>query len=185
MNLFARRYQENVLLTTICKYVVDIIMTIVAAYVLVTYICCHTTAVGNSMDPTIKNDETVLVNRISYCVKSPERFDVIAFKQDSVSSSKVYIKRVIGLPGETVQIIDGSVYIDGNKLADDNETSILTEGVAINEVKLGADEYFVLGDNRNNSEDSRFATIGMVKEKNIVGKVWMIVSPFDSMSFVK
>lgn len=185
MIFFTRRYQENLRLTFITKYIVDVIITILAAYILVSYICCETTVVGNSMETTINNEDTVLINKISYVFNKPKRFDCIAFEQDSVDSSKVYVKRVIGLPGETIQIKDGSVYIDGEKLEDTISTSILTAGVASNEYKLGDNEYFVLGDNRNNSEDSRFATVGMVKSNNIVGKVWMIISPFDSFGFVK
>ena len=85
------------------------------------------------------------------------------------------------MPGETVQIKDGRVYINDSQLDDYVDTTILTPGIAANPY----DEYFVLGDNRNNSEDSRFASVGMVKRKNIVGKVWMIIEPFDSFGFVK
>ena len=165
MRFFQRRYQENTTLLNICKYVADVCIVIVLAYVLVTFICCRSTVVGNSMEETLSNDNTVLINRISYAFNGPKRFDCIAFEQDSVDSSKIYIKRVVGLPGETVQIKDGRVYI--------------------NDVQLDDDEYFVLGDNRNNSEDSRFASVGMVKRKNVVGKVWMVIEPFDSFGFVK
>ena len=174
MRFFQRRYQENTTLLNICKYVADVCVVIVLAYVLVTFICCRSTVVGNSMEETLSNDNTVLINRISY-----------AFEQDSVDSSKIYIKRVVGLPGETVQIKDGRVYINDVQLDDYVDTTILTPGVAANPYKLADDEYFVLGDNRNNSEDSRFASVGMVKRKNVVGKVWMVIEPFDSFGFVK
>lgn len=186
MRFFQRRYQENTKLLNICKYVSDVILVIVTAYVLVTFLCCRTNVVGNSMNDTLANNDTVLVNRISYAFTGPDRYDCIAFEQDSVDSSKVYIKRVIGLPGETVQIKDGKVYINGEQLNDDiNDISILTPGVAVNPYTLSKDEYFVLGDNRNNSEDSRFASVGMVKKSNIVGKVWMVIEPFSSFGFIK
>ena len=111
MRFFQRRYQENTRLLNICKYIADVCIVIVLAYVLVTFICCRSTVVGNSMEETLSNDNTVLINRISYAFNGPKRFDCIAFEQDSVDSSKIYIKRVIGLPGETVQIKDGRVYI--------------------------------------------------------------------------
>ena len=168
MRFFQRRYQENTALLNICKYVADVCVVIVLAYVLVTFICCRSTVVGNSMEETLSNDNTVLINRISYAFNGPKRFDCIAFEQDSVDSSKIYIKRVVGLPGETVQIKDGRVYINDVQLDDYVDTTILTPGVAA-----------------NNSEDSRFASVGMVKRKNIVGKVWMIIEPFDSFGFVK
>ncbi|MDO5403719.1 MAG: signal peptidase I [Eubacteriales bacterium] len=182
---FQRRYQENEVLLKICKNAVDIIMVILAAYVLVHFGCARASISGGSMEPALVNEDTVMVNRMSYSILNPARYDVIAFKPEDVESSKVYIKRIIGLPGETVQIIDGAVHINGNPLRDDAaDIDILTAGLAADEIILGKDEYFVLGDNRNNSEDSRFSNIGTVKKENIVGKVWLIFSPFKRFGVV-
>ena len=186
MRFFQKRYQENTKLLNICKYAVDIMIVIILAYVLVIFICCRTTVVGNSMDETLSNNNTVLVNRISYAFSGPERFDCIAFHQDSVDSSKIYIKRVIGLPGETVQIKDGRVYINDEILEGDvTDTLILTPGIAANPYTLGKDEYFVLGDNRNNSEDSRYANIGNVKKEYIIGKAWFRFSGISDFGMIK
>lgn len=123
---------------------------------------------------------------VPYAIKGPKRFDCIAFEPDSIGSSKLYVKRVIGLPGETVQIKEGHIYINGELLENDiTDTYIVTAGMTINPVKLGDDEYFCLGDNRNNSEDSRFSSIGMVKRKHIIGKTWMVLSPFEDIKFIK
>ncbi|SEF39347.1 MULTISPECIES: signal peptidase I [Lachnospira] len=185
MVAFRRRYHENKQLLFVCKYIVDIIMVIVAAYVLVSFIAYRDTNVGNSMNSILKDGDTVLVNRYAYSLASPKRYDVIAFSVDGVNSSKIYIKRVIGLPGETVLIKDGKVFINGEELEDDVvDTEILTAGLASTSITLDKDEYFVLGDNRNNSEDSRFSSIGTVKEDNIVGKVWFILSPVKRIKFV-
>lgn len=182
---FQKRYQENTLLLNICKYIVDIIMVVLMAYVLVHYGCARTSISGGSMEPSLMNEDTVMVNRMAYAILKPDRYDVIAFKPDGVESSKVYIKRIIGLPGEKLQIIDGNVYINGNQLADDvADVDILTPGLAADEITLDEGEYFVLGDNRNNSEDSRFSNIGIVKDKNVVGKVWMIAAPFKRIGIV-
>ena len=112
----------------------------------------------------------------------PKRYSIIAFHPNGVKTSKIYVKRVIGLPGETIQIHDGKVYINGSVLEDDvSKDDILTAGLAAGELTLGENEYFVLGDNRNNSEDSRFANVGVVKKDDIVGSVWFIVSPMKRM----
>ena len=168
--LFQRRYQENTRLQSVCKMIVNIIMVIVSAYVIVTFMCDRTIISGGSMQPVIENDDTVLINRFAYSFTKPKRYSVAAFKLPGSNSSKVYVKRVIGLPGEKIQIKDGHVYINGEQL---------------NEITLGKDEYFLLGDNRNNSEDSRFAGVGIVKEKNITGSVWAIVGPVKRLGFVK
>lgn len=184
--LFQRRYQENVRLQTICKFVVDIIMIIVFAYALVMFTCDRTKISGGSMQPALENEETVLINRLAYSLIKPGRYSVIAFTVDGASSNKVYIKRVVGLPGEKIQIKDGRVYINGEQLEDDvSDDNILTAGLAANEITLGDNEYFVLGDNRNNSEDSRFASVGIVKEENIIGSVWAVIMPIKDFGFVK
>lgn len=161
-------------------------MVIVAAYVIVSFSCTRTTISGSSMEDTIKNEDTVLINRFAYVLDGPKRFDCIAFEPDAIGSSKLYVKRVIGLPGETVQIKEGHIYINGNLLENDiNDTYIVTAGITANEIHLAEDEYFCLGDNRNNSEDSRFSSIGMVKKKHVIGKVWMVLQPFEDIRFVK
>ena len=184
--LFQRRYQENTRLQSVCKMIVNIIMVIVSAYVIVTFMCDRTIISGGSMQPVIENEDTVLINRFAYSFTKPKRYSVAAFKLPGSNSSKVYVKRVIGLPGEKIQIKDGHVYINGEQLKDDVYTdTIRTAGLAANEITLGKDEYFLLGDNRNNSEDSRFAGVGIVKEKNITGSVWAIVGPVKRLGFVK
>ena len=99
--------------------------------------------------------------------------------------SQLFIKRVIGLPGETVQIIDGYVYINGEKLDESYGSDVMnTAGIAQDPIVLGPDEYFVLGDNRNNSEDSRYAAVGNIKRSDITGRAWLRIWPFDSIGFL-
>ena len=111
--LFQRRYQENTRLQSVCKMIVNIIMVIMSAYVMVTFMCDRTIISGGSMQPVIENEDTVLINRFAYSFTKPKRYSVAAFKLPGSNSSKVYVKRVIGLPGEKIQIKDGHVYING------------------------------------------------------------------------
>ena len=134
---------------------------------------------GISMSPTLENGDMVLVEKISYRQKQPERNDIVVFSVKNQEKKKQYVKRVIGLPGERVQIKDGLVYIDGEFLKEDTQCeAIMDAGMAQEEIVLGEDEYFVLGDNRNFSEDSRDVIIGIVNQKQIKGKVCFRILPF-------
>ena len=132
----------------------------------------------NSMDPTIQSGDVVLVNRLSFRLGSVKRGDLIAYRNKDTSDAVYHIKRVIGLPGETIQIKDGLIMINGETYMEELELpNIVDAGIAAEPVKLGNDEYFVLGDNRNNSEDSRFADVGNIRRSYISGKVWFIKNP--------
>lgn len=140
----------------------------------------------SSMEPTIETGERFFVNRLVYKFTSPNRGDIIAFTKNGSDDAPVHIKRVIGLPGETIEIRDGVVYINGEEYEEEGDLPKITNpGLAENGVTLENDEYFVLGDNRNNSEDSRFAEVQNVNEKYIEGKVWFCVYPADKIGFVK
>ena len=156
------------------------------AFVFVWYFGQRVAMVGDSMSPLLNNGDVTLVNRIVYDATSPKRGDIIVFKPKGNENSHYYIKRIIGLPGETVQIKDGEVYIDGEKLQDDYGKNKITDpGIAAEEIQLGGNEYFVLGDDRQNSEDSRMADIGNVKRSYIYGKAWFVVSPVNHFGFVR
>ena len=142
--------------------------------------------VGSSMEPGIKRGEYVLLNRVSYQFSSPGRGDVIAFYPNGNTKSHIYIKRVIGLPGEKIRIEDGHVFINDSRYFLDNVELTPEAGIAANNLELGIDEYFVLGDNRNNTDDSRSANIGNVTSDMIRGKVWFKLGTYDSkMGLVK
>lgn len=155
----------------------------------VTHHVAHQTWVeGESMEPTLKNGDSVIVQKISYYLENPKRYDVIVFPiknagETGQKKDTYYVKRVIGLPGETVQIRNGKVYINDQKLKDDiyGKVAMMDAGKAENPVKLHKDEYFVLGDNRNMSTDSRSSYVGLVKKKDIIGKVFLCVWPFSRL----
>lgn len=146
------------------------------AFVLVFSVGMKISMVGVSMEPALYNGQEVLVNRFIYKITSPKRGDVIAFLPNGNQNSHYYLKRIVGLPGESVQIIDGYVYINGERLPEDEYDKMADYGIAENEIQLGSDEYFVLGDNRNMSEDSRSGNIGAVKKDTIAGKAWFHLS---------
>lgn len=160
---------------------------VLIAFVLVFSFGMKISVIGVSMEPALYNGQEVLVDRFSYKLLSPKRGDIVAFLPNGNKNSHYYLKRVVGLPGETVQIIGGYVYIDGVLLEEDESyDKIADAGIAEVQITLGIDEYFVLGDNRNNSEDSRSGNIGAVKKDNITGKAWFhLGSEESSMDFVK
>ncbi len=157
------------------------------AFVIVFSVGMKVGVIGVSMEPKLYNGQEVLVNRLLYRLSSPGRGDVVAFLPNGNKNSHYYIKRVVGLPGETVQIVGGYVYINGELLVEDERyDKIADAGIAQVEVQLGSDEFFVLGDNRNNSEDSRSGNIGPVKKETIAGKVWFhLPCGEDDFGFVK
>lgn len=171
----------NILLWTF-----EILVVILFAYVAVYFFGQSRTNIGQSMDVTLSGGDTVLLNVLSYQLGAPKRGDVIAFKPNGSTTGHSSIKRIIGLPGETIQIKDGMIYIDGKVYLEQKSFPAITNpGMASEELTLGDKEYFVLGDNRNNSEDSRFADIGLVQSSYIEGKVWFVLSPSEHRGFLK
>ena len=154
------------------------------------YVAYQTPVEGESMEPTLTDGDSVVIQRLSYYFTDPKRYDVVVFpvNYDSESQEKTYyIKRVIGLPGETVQIIDGSVYINNEKLTDDkySSTTINEAGIAENPLVLGDNQYFVMGDNRNMSTDSRNSYVGLVNKNDIVGEAWICTWPLTHFGGLK
>lgn len=150
--------------------------------ILVYYFMTSLTCVGQAMEPSIDSGDMVLVNRFIYSIAAPGRGDVIVFKPNGNVNTHYYMRRVIGVPGDTVQVIDGFVYVNGELY----ETGLGNEqmdyaGVAEEELTLGKDEYFVLGDNRNASEDSRNADIGNIRRNDIYGKAWFVRWPWENL----
>lgn len=140
----------------------------------------------SSMEPTLSVGSRFLMNRVSYVFGEPDRNDIIVFKTNGSDDAALHISRVIGLPGETVLIMDGRVLIDGSTLKEISDfPSMSTAGAAATPITLADDEYFVLGDNRNNSDDSRYADVGNVNRKYIIGKLWLQVAPVSDFGLIR
>ncbi len=167
--------EEMSMLRRISRWVIDIVVVLSLAWFCLYCFGTQIHVSGQSMTPLLSSDQTVLMNRLVYDLGRPKRFDVVVFERDD---KKTNIKRVIGLPGETIQIAGGYIYIDGTRLeAEDGLDQVSLGGLAETPIELGDDEYFLLGDNRDSSEDSRFVNIGNVKEEQILGRVWLRIFP--------
>ena len=175
--------EETNLIRHIFNWIVDIAVVISLAWFCVYAFGTQIHISGHSMTPVLESEETVLVNRLAYDLTGPGRFDIVTFERED---KKTNVKRVIGLPGETVQIRDGFVYINKQKLeADDGLDQAALPGLAETEITLGKREYFLLGDNRESSEDSRFENIGNVSRAQITGRVWFRIAPLSGLGFIK
>lgn len=175
------------LLKDVMELLVGGAVAVFLAFVLVFSVGMRTSVIGDSMEPALHNGQEILMNRILYRISTPRRGDVVVFLPNGNQNTHFYVKRVVGLPGETVQIREGNVYIDG-VLLEENELfdKIADPGIAQNEVLLEGDEFFVLGDNRNSSEDSRSGNIGAVKKDDIIGKAWFhMAAQGDSMGMIE
>ncbi|HCM92335.1 MAG TPA: signal peptidase I [Lachnospiraceae bacterium] len=165
-----RRRNKMAILYEVLFWVFGSMAAVFLGIMTVNFVGIKTSIIGSSMEPSLHNGEEVLLNKIVYQFSVPERGDVIAFHPNGDENTHLYVKRIVGLPGETIQIKQGSVYIDGEMKVMDTPTE--DPGIAAEAIKLSDDEYFVMGDNRDNSEDSRSANIGNVSREMIEGKVW-------------
>ena len=177
---YERKEKIQKILIEIIIWVVEILVVIGAAYFIVNYAVEKSSMVGDSMRPILMNEDKIIINKFAYRFTDPKRFDIIVFKQNGKEHSFYNIKRIIGLPGEKVLIQDGIVYINGVPLEEKIEVELMTTaGIVADEILLDENEYFVLGDNRNSSEDSRFSNLGNVVSEDIIGKAWIRLDPFN------
>lgn len=153
-------------------------------YFIVTYVGQRTMVSGDSMETALQDGDNLIVDKISYRFREPERFEIIVFPY-RYAENTYYIKRIIGLPEETIQIIDGYVYIDGERLEENYGLERMdSAGIAADPIVLDKDEYFVLGDNRNNSSDSRVSSVGVLKREELIGRAWVRIWPLNKIGVI-
>ena len=168
------------------RWVFEIIVTLVLAAMVGIMLFQTVTMQESSMEPTIAVGDRFFINRVVYKFSSPKRGDLIVFRTNASDDAALHIRRVIGLPGETIQISGGRILIDGEAYKEGKDFPMISNpGLASSSITLESGEYFVLGDNRNNSEDSRYADIGMIKKRYIAGKIWFTCAPFEKLGFTK
>lgn len=162
-----------------------LLVVVALTFLFVQFVGQRTHVNGDSMNATLEDGDNLIVDKLSYRFSDPERYDIIVFPYQ-YQEKTYYIKRIIGMPGETVQIIDGMIYIDGEMLNEGYGTEVMQyAGVAADPIELGEDEYFVLGDNRNNSSDSRDPSVGNIKEDQIIGKAFLKIWPLNKLGILK
>ncbi len=173
------------LIKEIFSYIICILTAVLIAVVLVYTFGMSINVIGISMEPTLENGQKIYINRFAYTLSTPKAGDVIVFLPNGNQNSHYYVKRVIATPSDKIQIIDGVCFVNGVESPYVN-TKILEPGIAENEIVLGTGEYFCIGDNPNNSEDSRSPNIGPVNAEDIIGKAWFhMKSSTDGIGFIK
>lgn len=180
-----RRDRENKLIRGVAGWIVHIFLVAMITSLILIYVGQRTRVEGSSMETTLHNGDSLFVDKLSYRLKEPDRFDIVVFPY-KYEQGVYYIKRIIGMPGETVQIRDGAVYINGNKLEEQYGSEPMQDaGIVATPMTLGEDEYFLLGDNRNRSKDSRNEMVGPVKRKDLMGKAFVRIWPLDSIGLIR
>ncbi len=177
--------QERSIIKELLGWVVYILVIIGLTYLIITFVGQRTRVSGSSMETTLSDGDNLIVDKISFRFREPNRYEIIVFPYQ-YEEDTYYIKRIIGLPGETVQVQNGEVYINGQKLNEDYGNEPMQDpGIAEETITLGEDEYFVLGDNRNHSADSRDPSVGVLHRKDLLGRAWVRIWPFDKFGVIK
>lgn len=178
----------NRILKEMISTLLYLLMVLCITYFVTHYVGQRTEVQGASMETTLTDGDNLIVDKVTYRFSDPRRFDIIVFPFQ-YETDTYFIKRIIGLPGETVQIdLDGTIYINGAALEESYGREIIKPenvGIAIKPIVLGEDEYFVMGDNRNNSSDSRTEAVGNIHRDDIVGRAWMRIWPLSEIGILK
>ena len=177
--------KKKAILKEIRDMIIYFLVVLAISVFIVVFIVQRTVVEGSSMNPTLANGDNLIVNKVTYRFNDPKRYDIVVFPYQHRKHT-YYIKRIIGLPGETIQIdYEGNIYINGEILEEDyGKEVILDPGRASEPITLGDDEYFVMGDNRNDSSDSRDYMVGNVKKKDFIGKIWIRIYPFKDFGVI-
>ena len=176
--------QEVSLWKEVLGWIVYIAVILGVTYLIITYVGQRTRVSGDSMEATLHSGDNLIVDKLSYHFRDPERYEIIVFPY-RYEENTFYIKRIVGIPGDTIQIKDGYLYIDGVRSDENYGLERMNKaGIAEDEIQLGEDEYFVLGDNRNASSDSRDPSVGILKREEIIGRAWVRIWPLNNFGVI-
>ncbi len=177
--------QKNSLLKDMIEIVVYFAVVMLIVLFIYQYVGQQVEVKGSSMETTLSDKDRLILEKISYRFGEPERYDIVVFRPYEEDKDLYYIKRIIGLPGETVQIVDDNIYINDILIEEDYGNEPMEDpGIAEVAITLGQDEYFVLGDNRNHTTDSRYE-IGNVKRDAIIGRTFARIWPLNEIEVLK
>ena len=172
------------IITELAGWLLYIVLIIAFTWFVVTFVGQRTEVSGSSMETTLSDKDQLIVDKMTYRFRDPKRYDIVVFPYQ-YQDNTYYIKRIIGLPGETVQILSGMVYIDGMRLDEHYGNEMMENpGIAEEPLTLDENEYFVLGDNRNNSSDSRASDVGLIHRKDLIGRAWIRVWPLSQIGVI-
>ena len=163
-----------------------LLIVLCLTYIVIHFVGQRTQVIGGSMETTLSENVNLIVDKLTYRFREPKRFDIVVFPFQ-YEKDTYYIKRIIGLPGETIFIDEeGNIFIDDELLTESYGKEIIKDaGRAYEPVTLGEDEYFVMGDNRNNSQDSRDPTVGNIARSDIIGRAWIRIWPLNKFGILK
>ena len=169
----------------ILSFLLYVVVVVGITFLIIHYVGQRTYVSGSSMENTLSDGDNLIVDKLTYRFSDPKRFDIIVFPY-KYEENTYFIKRIIGLPGETGQIVDGIIYIDGEALQESYGREVMKNaGLAADPVTLGEDEYFVLGDNRNDSTDSRDPSVGKIPRDRIIGRAWVRIWPLSKIGILR
>lgn len=177
--------EEKSIFRELLGWLLYIAVIVGLSILIITFVGQRTRVEGQSMETTLSNGDNLIVDKITYRFREPKRYEIVVFPFQYAENT-YYIKRIIGMPGETVQIIDGYVYINGELLDEHFGNEVMVDPKSAAEpITLGEDEYFVLGDNRNHSSDSREPSVGLIHRKDLMGRAWVRIWPFDKFGVIR
>lgn len=184
LDLDERRISKQMVVKVLI-ILVEMAIVIFAAYAITHYGLETMTVSGGYMNPTLKDGDSILINKMSYKLHKIHRNDVVVVQENGSEHSYFALNRVIGLPGETIQIEKGQVLINGKVMKEKMNFPLMENGgTALEPITLDKGEYFVLGDNRNECEDSRNASVGNINRENIIGKAWLRLNSFTFIGMI-